>query len=87
MNIKRFAGTMLLLILALASPALAGTRCLTYEEQSLGRLQTLCDDGARATSTWNRTLERWETTVTPPPGQRCAGRLHPKTRQVEVKCR
>jgi hypothetical protein len=69
MNIKRFAGTMLLLILALASPALAGTRCLTYEEQSLGRLQTLCDDGARATSTWNRTLERWETTLTPPPGQ------------------
>jgi hypothetical protein len=87
MNIKRFAGTMLLLILALASPALAGTRCLTYEEQSLGRLQTLCDDGTRATSSWNRTLERWDTTVTPPPGQRCEGRLNPRTRQWEGRCR
>jgi hypothetical protein len=33
------------LLLALASPALAGpVRCLTYEGKSLGRLETLCDD-------------------------------------------
>jgi hypothetical protein len=45
------------LLLALASPALAGPgRCLTYEEKSLGRWQTLCDDGTRATSSWNKTL-------------------------------
>ena len=29
----------------------ATTRCLTYEEKSLGRLQTLCDDGTRAIHT------------------------------------
>jgi hypothetical protein len=53
-------------LLALASPALVAPHCLTYEEKTLGRLQTLCDDGTRAISTWNRTLERWETTMTPP---------------------
>jgi hypothetical protein len=36
-----------LLLLALATPALAGPRCLTYEEKTLDRLQTLCDDGPR----------------------------------------
>jgi hypothetical protein len=57
----------LLLRLALASPTLAGsTRCLTYEEKTMQRLQTLCDDGTRAVSTDNRTLERWDTVVTPP---------------------
>jgi hypothetical protein len=75
-----------LLLLALVSPAWAGPRCTTYEEKTLGRLQTVCDDGTRAVSTWNRTLERWETTVTPPPGQTCTGRLH-KTRQWEGRCR
>jgi hypothetical protein len=63
-------------LLALATPALAGsTRCTTYEEKTLGRLQTLCDDGTRAVSTWSPTLQRWDTTVTPPPGRRCIGRL------------
>jgi hypothetical protein len=76
------------LLLALASPALAGpVRCTTYEEKTLGRLQTLCDDGTRAISTYNRTLSRWESTVTPPPGQRCTGRLNPKTWQWEGRCR
>lgn len=76
------------LLLALASPALAGSgRCLTYEEKSLGRLQTLCDDGTRAVSTWSRTLGRWESTVTPPPGQTCTGRFNPHTRQWEGRCR
>jgi hypothetical protein len=78
----------LAVLLALASPALAGpVRCLTYEEKSLGRLQTICDDGTRAVSTDNRTLERWDITVTPSPGQRCTGALNPKTKQVEVYCR
>jgi hypothetical protein len=63
------------------------TRCLTYEEQSLGRLQTICGDGTRAVSTYNRTLERWDTTVTPPPGQTCTGQLNPRTRPWEGRCR
>jgi hypothetical protein len=78
----------LALLLLLATPTWAATtRCTTYEEKILGRLQTLCDDGTRAVSTYNRTLERWDTTVTPPPGQRCTGQPNPKTRQVEVRCR
>jgi hypothetical protein len=57
----------LLLALTLASPALAGpVRCTAYEEKTLGRWQTLCDDGTRAVSTWSSTLQRWGTTVTPP---------------------
>jgi hypothetical protein len=75
--------------LTLTSPALAGppTRCLTYEGPSRGQLQTLCDDGTRAVSTWNRTLERWESTVMPPPGQTCTGQLNPKTHQWKGRCR
>jgi hypothetical protein len=80
--------SIMILVLLLASPAQAATtRCLTYEEKALGRLQTLCDDGTRAVSTYNRTLERWDTTITPPPGQRCTGQMNPRTRQVEVRCR
>jgi hypothetical protein len=88
MSISMLAG-MMVLLLALAMPALAGspTRCLTYEEKTLGRLQTLCDDGTRAVSTWSPTLQQWTTTVTPPPGQRCTGRLNPKTLQWEGRCR
>jgi hypothetical protein len=42
--------------------------------------------------TWTMTvhtigLERWDTAVTPPPGQTCTGRLNSKTRQVEIHCR
>jgi hypothetical protein len=75
------------LILALAGPALAGpVRCMTYEERSMGRWQTLCSDGTRAVSTYSRTLSRWESTVTPP-GQTCQGRLNPKTHQWEGRCR
>jgi hypothetical protein len=78
----------LVLLLALTTPALAGpARCLTYEEKTLNRLQTLCDDGTRAVSTYSKTLERWDTTVTPPPGQRCAGRLNPTTRVWEGRGR
>jgi hypothetical protein len=76
------------LLLALASPALAApVRCTTYEEQTLGRLQTLCDDSTRAVSRYNRTLDRWETTITSSPRRACTGRMHPVTRQVEVRCR
>jgi hypothetical protein len=73
--------------LLVVRPAWSATHCMTYEEQTLGRLQTLCDDGTRAVSTWNRTLERWESTITPPPGQNCTGRLNPKTRKWEGRCR
>jgi hypothetical protein len=79
---------LVLLLLTLVSPALAGnpTRCQTYPEPTMGRLQTLCDDGTRAVSTWSPTLGRWDTTVTPPPGQTCTGRLNPITKQMEVRC-
>jgi hypothetical protein len=89
-----FAVALLLLALILLSLVLwasrgwaATTRCLTSEERSLGRLQTLRDDGTRAVHTWNRTLFRWESTITPPPGQSCEGRLNTKTRQWEGCCR
>jgi hypothetical protein len=81
-------GALAVVLLALASPALAGpVRCTTYEEKTLGRLQTLCADGSRAVSTWSSTLQRWDTTVTPPPGQTCTGQLNPRTRQWEGRCR
>jgi hypothetical protein len=40
-----------------------------------------------AVSTWNKTLERWDTAVTTPPGKACTGRLNSRTRQVEMRCR
>jgi hypothetical protein len=55
-------------------------------ERTLNRLQTLCDDGTRAVSTWNKTLERWDTTVTERPKKTCVGQMNSKTRQVEVRC-
>jgi hypothetical protein len=72
-----------LVCVAAANP----TRCTTYEEKTLSRLQTRCADGTRAVSTWSPTLQRWDTTVTPPPGQRCTGQLNPRTRQWEGRCR
>jgi len=88
MDIHRLGSTLAVLLLALASPALAGpVRCQTYPEPSMGRLQTLCADGTRAVSTWSPTLQQWHTTVTPPPGQTCTGRLNPKTHQWEGRCR
>jgi hypothetical protein len=76
------------LLLSLTTPALADQiRCTTYEEKSLGRWQTLCDDGTRAASYWNRTFSRWESTVIPAPGKTCEGRLSPKTYRWEGRCR
>lgn len=70
----------IVILLALASPALAGAiRCITYVEQTLGRLHTVCDDRTRAVSIYNKTLSRLESTVTPPPGQRCTGQMNPRT--------
>ena len=79
----------LLLALAWASPASAGTpsRCTTYEEKTLGRLQTLCSDGTRAVSRYNTTLDRLETTVMPPPGKTYTGQVNPRTHQWEGRCR
>jgi hypothetical protein len=83
----RYSGWGLVLLLALATPAWSATRCMSYEEKTLRRLQALCDDGTRATSYWNWTLERWESTITPPPGKACTGGLNPRTRHWEVRCR
>jgi cytochrome c oxidase assembly factor CtaG len=68
MRIHALAGSLAVVLLVLASPTWAATRCITYEEPTLGRLQTLCADGTRAVSTWSRTLQQWQTTITPPPG-------------------
>jgi hypothetical protein len=76
-----------LTLLLLASPALTGpVRCLTYEEKTLNRLQTVCDDGTRAVNTYNRVLDRWETIITASPRLVCTRRLNPRTQQVEVRC-
>jgi hypothetical protein len=63
---------MVLVLLLAAAPYLPppGVRCQSYEEPSLRRWHTICADGTRAISTWNGTLGRWDTTVTPPAGQR-----------------
>jgi hypothetical protein len=53
--------------LLLITPAWAAPHCLTYAEKTLGCLQTLCDDGMRAVSTYNKTMQRWESIVTAPP--------------------
>jgi len=88
-----FAIALLILALLLAAflllvrPAWSATRCLTYQEKTLGRLQTLCADGTRAVSTYHKTLERWETTITESPKKTCTGRLNSRTKQVEVRCR
>jgi len=88
MSPQRLAYTLVGLLLALATPTLAGSvRCTTYEEPTLSRLQTLCSDGSRAILTWSPTLRQWTTTVTPPLGQTCEGRLNPITRQWEGRCR
>ena len=44
-------------------------------------------DGTRSTSTYNKTLERWDTTITQSPRKTCTGQMNPRTRQVEVRCR
>ena len=79
---------LLVAFLLLVRPALAGAvRCTTYEVKSLNRLQTLCEDGTRAVSRFNKTMGRWESTITLPLGQTCTGQMHPKTHQWEERCR
>jgi hypothetical protein len=77
----------LVAVVLLVRPAWSATRCTTYEEQTLGRLHTVCSDGTRAVSTYNRTLERWDTTITESPRKACTGRMNSITKQVEVRCR
>jgi hypothetical protein len=62
---------LLVAVVLLVRPAWSATRCMTYQEKTLSRLQTLCDDGTRSTSTYYKILERWETTITPLPGKTC----------------
>jgi hypothetical protein len=70
-------GLLALLLVALllwVRPLWAETpRCLTSEGKPLGRRQTLCADSTRAVSTWNKTLSRWGSIVTPPPGKLAPG--------------
>jgi hypothetical protein len=75
--------------LVLTNPALGGTlQCTTYEEKTLQRWHTICDDGTGAVSRYNRVLNRWETTVTTSPHRRrtCTARADPFTNTVDVYC-
>ena len=56
-----------LLVLGSGITLARSVRCTTYEEKAMQRLQTLCSDGTRATSSWSSSLQAWQTTVTPPP--------------------
>ncbi len=85
-----FITASLVTLLGPANPGLSATlKCMTYQEKTLGRQQTVCSDGTRATSYWNATLGRWETTVQPAPGARrsCTTQRHPQTKDVQVRCR
>src|SRR5919108_3996006 len=71
-------GLPLLLGLALANSALAGMlHCTTYEEKTLRRWHTICDDGTRAVSRYNKVLDRWETAITTSPRGRRTCTAHP----------
>jgi hypothetical protein len=79
---------LILVLLLLASPALAGSgRCTTDEEKTLGHRQTLCHEGTRVVSTWSSTRQQWQSTITASPRQECRGVLNPRTHQVEGHCR
>jgi hypothetical protein len=84
----RLAALVLVAVVLLVRPAMAeATHGATDVAQTLGRLQTLCSDGTRAVSTYHKTLSRWESTITSPPGQTCRGRVNSRTLQVEGRCR
>jgi hypothetical protein len=86
---RRWWGLVLLgLVWAMPVRAGAPVRCITYEEKTLNRWQTICNDGMRATSYRNRTLERRELTIQPAPGIRrsCSTRMHSQMNHVEVRC-
>jgi hypothetical protein len=72
---------LLVAILLLVYPVWGATHCTTYEEKTLGRLRTLCEDGTRTVSTDNKTLSCWESTVAPPPGKTCKGRPNSRASQ------
>jgi hypothetical protein len=63
------------------------TRCTTYYESMLHRYHTLCADGTRAISMYNKTLGRWDTIITTTPRWDCTGQMNLRSRQVEVRCR
>jgi hypothetical protein len=78
----------ILALLLLTTPAWAGSvRCTTYEERSLGRWQTLCDDGTQAVTTWSSTRGGWQTTITESPQSCRTCRPHTTGHSLEVRCR
>jgi hypothetical protein len=65
--------TALALLLGLASPALTiEVHCTTTQNTILNRLETLCNDGTRATPYWNEALQRWDTIISENPRKTCA---------------
>jgi hypothetical protein len=48
------------------------------------RWHTLCDDGTRAVSHYQRILERWETTIMSSPHTSFAARLQSSTNHIEI---
>jgi len=76
----RLAALLIVAFVPLVRPAIAGTtHYTTYQEKTLGRLQTLCTDGMRAVSPYTKTLERWESAISPPSGKTCTKPLNPRT--------
>jgi hypothetical protein len=62
------------------------TRCTTYPEQILGRLDTVCADVTRAITTWNWTLERRDITITDGPRKACSALVTPSPTPLAVHC-
>jgi hypothetical protein len=74
MRIQWLAILLAVLLLALASAALAGpVRCTSTYSPTLNRYDSLCDDGTRSVSTWSPTLQQWQTTITASPRQAYTG--------------
>jgi hypothetical protein len=86
-SLAALAVVLLPLTWAVSAEAAVPVRCTIYEEQTLSRLHTVCDDGMKAVSTWSLTLQRWQTTITTSHRKACTGLLNPKTGQVAVHCR
>jgi hypothetical protein len=78
----------MLIALGWDSPALsATTHGRTSYEGPIDRWHMLCADGTRALRGYNCILNHWNTTITASPRKVCTGRMHPFTKQVDVRLR